>query len=89
MPWIGHNGICGFVWRYPDVVGRPQLAARLQEKGVGVKGRNLMGQTSVLENGLAQVSVRQNERSSAIGERNVGDSIRRRDVGGRAIVHPN
>ena len=89
MPWIGHNGISGFVWRHPDVVGRPQLAARLQEKGAGVKGRNLMGQTSVLENGLAQVSVRQNERSSAIGERNVGDSIRRRDVGGRAIVHPN
>jgi hypothetical protein len=29
----------------------------------------------------------ENERSSAVGQRNVGDSIRRRDVGGWAVVY--
>jgi hypothetical protein len=45
------SAITGFLvlfGRHPDVVGRPQLAAPLQEKVAGV-GRNLMGQTSVLK----------------------------------------
>jgi hypothetical protein len=29
----------------------------------------------------------ENERSPAVGQRNVGDSIRRRDVGGWAVVY--
>jgi hypothetical protein len=34
-----------------------------------------------------KVKVENDERSSAIGRRNVGDSIRRRDVGGWAVVY--
>jgi hypothetical protein len=34
------------------------------------------------------ISMRWNERSQPVGERNVGDSFRRRDVGRRAVVYP-
>jgi hypothetical protein len=34
-----------------------------------------------------KVKVENDERSPAIGRRNVGDSIRRRDVGGWAVVY--
>jgi hypothetical protein len=34
------------------------------------------------------ISMRWNERSHPVGERNVGNRFRRRDVGRRAIVYP-
>ena len=43
----------------------------------------LLGDTGVHRRYL----VKQNERSHAVGQRDGGDRIRRRDVGGRAIVH--
>jgi hypothetical protein len=69
----------------PAGVNRRAAVRALTSPRLDATQRNLMRLTNVLVCGVSAKA--ENERSPPVGHRNVSDSIRRRDVGGWAVVY--